>query len=90
MLFRSMITTLLTSLLLASALGHLVRACRGSARGRQPSRKDYSYTPLTDINGGSGGTRVGGEGSRASGRGLDGEDSDSQDELWSQRIERHS
>ncbi|XP_067094991.1 N-acetylglucosamine-1-phosphodiester alpha-N-acetylglucosaminidase [Osmerus mordax] len=84
------ITTLLTSLLLASGLGHLVRACRGPAGGRQPSRKDYSYTPLTDINGSSGGARVRGEGSRASGRGLDGEDSDSQDEVWSQRVERHS
>ena len=84
------ITTLLTSLLLASAVGHLVLACRGPAGGRPPRRKDYSYTALTDINGGSGGTRVGGEGSRAGGRRLDGEDSDSQDELWSQRVERHS
>ncbi|KAF6734047.1 N-acetylglucosamine-1-phosphodiester alpha-N-acetylglucosaminidase [Oryzias melastigma] len=73
-----MITILLAFLLAASLMVHLVRACPVSAASHFPERpeRDYSYVPLTDINGADR-TRSG----RKSG--LELEDSDSQEEVWS-------
>ncbi|KAJ4920163.1 hypothetical protein JOQ06_026277 [Pogonophryne albipinna] len=61
----------LAALLSLSLLLHLLRACRGAACQREPEGLDYSYVPLTHINGDAG----------KSGFQLD--DSDSQDEIWS-------
>ncbi|XP_072249836.1 N-acetylglucosamine-1-phosphodiester alpha-N-acetylglucosaminidase isoform X1 [Leuresthes tenuis] len=74
------ITLTLASLLSASLVVHLVQACRSTVISRFPERRDYSYVPLTDINGAS--SRTGDVGkSRDENFGL--EDSDSQDEIWS-------
>ncbi|XP_074510538.1 N-acetylglucosamine-1-phosphodiester alpha-N-acetylglucosaminidase-like [Sebastes fasciatus] len=67
-----LITVTLASLLSASLLLHLVRACRGSVAARFLDRRDYSSVPLTDINGAD---------SRRIGK--SGFDSDSQDDIWS-------
>lgn len=61
----------LAALLSLSLLLHLLRACRGAACQREPEGLDYSYVPLTHINGDAG----------KSDFQLD--DSDSQDEIWS-------
>ncbi|KAJ4919276.1 hypothetical protein JOQ06_026282 [Pogonophryne albipinna] len=60
----------LAALLSLSLLLHLLRACRGAACQREPEGLDYSYVPLTHINGDAG----------KSDFQLD--DSDSQDEIW--------
>ncbi|XP_070692131.1 N-acetylglucosamine-1-phosphodiester alpha-N-acetylglucosaminidase [Pempheris klunzingeri] len=77
-----LLTTLaLASLLSVSLLAHLARACRGvvaAAAARFPERRDYSYVPLTDINGAA--SRAGADGGKEA---LGLEDSDSQDEIWS-------
>ncbi|RVE63067.1 hypothetical protein OJAV_G00163120 [Oryzias javanicus] len=70
------ITILMAFLLAASLMAHFVRACPGSATSHFPERRDYSYVPLTNINGADR-TRSG----RKSG--LELEDSDSQEEVWS-------
>uniref|UniRef100_A0A674DET6 EGF-like domain-containing protein n=1 Tax=Salmo trutta TaxID=8032 RepID=A0A674DET6_SALTR len=57
------VTGLLTSLLLASLVGHLIKICRGSA-AHHPSRVDNSYVSLTEINGGACGSGVRGKGSQ--------------------------
>lgn len=77
-----MITVALFSLLSISLLIHIVQACRGSAVTLFPERRDYSYVPLTNINGVS--LRGGDKAAGKSGIGeLGPDDSDSQDELWS-------
>ncbi|KAK6326366.1 hypothetical protein J4Q44_G00020110 [Coregonus suidteri] len=75
------VTGLLTSLLLASVVGHLMKMCWGSV-AHHSGREDYSYVPLTEINGGTCGSGVRGEGSQPSKEAFKMEDSDSQDELW--------
>ncbi|XP_061573340.1 N-acetylglucosamine-1-phosphodiester alpha-N-acetylglucosaminidase [Cololabis saira] len=73
------ITVALASVLLASLTVHLVRACRSSVASHIPGRHDYSYVPLTNINGEASHTGN----NRGSGKGdLGLEDSDSQDEVW--------
>uniref|UniRef100_A0A8C7ZGJ1 N-acetylglucosamine-1-phosphodiester alpha-N-acetylglucosaminidase n=1 Tax=Oryzias sinensis TaxID=183150 RepID=A0A8C7ZGJ1_9TELE len=73
------ITILLAFLLSASLMAHLVAACSGSAASHFPERRDYSYVPLTNINGADQ-TR---SARRSRTCGLDLEDSDSQEEIWS-------
>uniref|UniRef100_A0A673XD14 N-acetylglucosamine-1-phosphodiester alpha-N-acetylglucosaminidase n=1 Tax=Salmo trutta TaxID=8032 RepID=A0A673XD14_SALTR len=73
------VTGLLTSLLLASLVGHLIMCRRAAAH--HPGRVDYSYVPLTEIGASSSGVR--GKGSQPSRGVFEMEDSDSQDELWS-------
>ncbi|KAI3361256.1 hypothetical protein L3Q82_012916 [Scortum barcoo] len=69
------ITFSLASLLSVSLLLHLVRACRGPVAAHFPERRDFSYVPLTDINGAA-------SRSEGSGKGVFGlDDSDSQDEI---------
>ncbi|XP_026173390.1 N-acetylglucosamine-1-phosphodiester alpha-N-acetylglucosaminidase isoform X2 [Mastacembelus armatus] len=75
------ITLTLASLLIASLLVHLGRACRSSAPPHFLKRRDYSYVPLTDINGATSRSEDHAAKSRRGDFGLD--DSDSQDELWS-------
>lgn len=64
------IAVALSSLLLVSLAGHVMRACQASARcaSLPERRRHYSYVPLTDINSGAGVRR---------------DDSDSQEEIWS-------
>ncbi|XP_029480179.1 uncharacterized protein LOC115103480 [Oncorhynchus nerka] len=57
------VTGLLTFLLLASLVGHLIKMCRGSA-AHHPSRVDNSYVSPTEINGGVCGSGVRGKGSQ--------------------------
>ena len=72
----------LSSLLLASLVGHLRRVFPASSgHGRHSDRHDYSYVPLTDINSSVGAGKV----SPPRNAGVDLEDSDSQDEIWSPR-----
>ncbi|XP_039974816.1 N-acetylglucosamine-1-phosphodiester alpha-N-acetylglucosaminidase isoform X2 [Xiphias gladius] len=75
------ITFTLASLLSVSLLIHLVRGCRGSVAAHFPKRRDYSYVPLTDINGAASQAKADTGKSRNGDFGLDG--SDSQDEIWS-------
>lgn len=69
----------MTSLLLASLVGHLIMCRRAAAH--HPGRVDYSYVPLTEI--GACSSVVRGKGSQPSRGVFEMEDSDSQDELWS-------
>uniref|UniRef100_A0A3Q2DCZ5 N-acetylglucosamine-1-phosphodiester alpha-N-acetylglucosaminidase n=1 Tax=Cyprinodon variegatus TaxID=28743 RepID=A0A3Q2DCZ5_CYPVA len=73
------ITLILTSLLLATLLVPLLQTCRGSVASRFPERQDYSYVPLRDINGAAAETGNSGTG------GLGLEDSDSQEDIFTQR-----
>uniref|UniRef100_A0A8C7FBT6 N-acetylglucosamine-1-phosphodiester alpha-N-acetylglucosaminidase n=1 Tax=Oncorhynchus kisutch TaxID=8019 RepID=A0A8C7FBT6_ONCKI len=57
------VTGLLTFLLLASLVGHLIKMCRGSA-AHHPVRVDNSYVSPTEINGGVCGSGVRGKGSQ--------------------------
>ncbi|XP_059195573.1 N-acetylglucosamine-1-phosphodiester alpha-N-acetylglucosaminidase-like [Centropristis striata] len=65
----------LASLLSVSLLFHLARAWRGVAPVGFSERRDFSYVPLTDINGAAGANA-----GRSSAFDLD--DSDSQDDVW--------
>ncbi|CAN9513891.1 unnamed protein product [Ophioblennius macclurei] len=75
------VTFTLAFLLSLSLMAHLMRSCRGSPMSGFPKRQDYSYVPLTDINGAASRSRTGAE--RSGSRGLELDDSDSQDEIWS-------
>ncbi|XP_035463452.1 N-acetylglucosamine-1-phosphodiester alpha-N-acetylglucosaminidase isoform X2 [Scophthalmus maximus] len=74
------ISLTLASLLSLSLLLHLPRFCRGpaAAAARFHERQDYSYVPLTDINGAT--SRAQADGRK---REFVPDDSDSQDEVWS-------
>ncbi|XP_040900853.1 N-acetylglucosamine-1-phosphodiester alpha-N-acetylglucosaminidase [Toxotes jaculatrix] len=75
------ITLALASLLSASLLVHLTRACRRSVAAPFPERQDYSYVPLTTINGADPRPRAdAGEAGEAD---FGSDDSDSQDEIFS-------
>ncbi|XP_056237454.1 N-acetylglucosamine-1-phosphodiester alpha-N-acetylglucosaminidase [Seriola aureovittata] len=76
------ITVTLASLLSASLLLHLIRACRGSVAAHFPERRDYSYVPLSDINGAASRAKADAGKSRGGGLGSGMDDSDS-DEIWS-------
>lgn len=71
------ITVTLAFLLSASLLVHLVQWCRGSVNAHFKERQDYSYVPLSNINGAGGNTGK----PQNKDFGLD--DYDSQDEIWS-------
>lgn len=71
------VASTLASLLSVSLLVHVLRGCRGPASAHLPERRDYSYVPLSDINGAA--PRGGGDVGKS--RGSD--ESDSQDEMWS-------
>ncbi|XP_008281402.1 N-acetylglucosamine-1-phosphodiester alpha-N-acetylglucosaminidase isoform X2 [Stegastes partitus] len=75
------VTFTLASLLSASLLVHIVQACRGRVASHFPERRDYSYVPLTDINGAASRSRDKAGASRE--RGFELDNSDSQDEIWS-------
>lgn len=82
-----LITVSLTSLLLAGLLAHIVWVYRSSAAAHFPDRRDYSYVPLTNINGASlDGADAGKSRHEVSVR----DDSDSQDEIWSPTSSRRS
>ena len=71
----------LSALLLASLVGHLRRAFPASTKhGRLSHRHDYSYVPLTDINSS---VAAAGKVSPPRNAGVEPDDSDSQDEIWS-------
>uniref|UniRef100_UPI003AAAACEB N-acetylglucosamine-1-phosphodiester alpha-N-acetylglucosaminidase-like n=1 Tax=Centroberyx gerrardi TaxID=166262 RepID=UPI003AAAACEB len=78
------LTVTLACLLALSVAAHLLRACRGwraAAAAHFSERRDYSYVPLSDINGDAGADA---QRSRRSGKGdFERDDSDSQDEIWS-------
>ncbi|XP_028280919.1 N-acetylglucosamine-1-phosphodiester alpha-N-acetylglucosaminidase [Parambassis ranga] len=75
------ITLALASLLLSSLTVHLVRVCRGSVASHFPERQDYSYVPLTDINGaGLRSTKNTGKSGKMS---FAPDDSASEEEVWS-------
>lgn len=75
------ITLTLAFLLSASLLVHVVRCCPGSAAAHFPHRQDYTYVPLTDINGAA--SRAGANAGTSGNRDFGLDDSDSQDEAWS-------
>lgn len=82
-----MITVTLASLLSASLVALLILACRGpAAASRRLERHDYSYVPLNDINGDAPRGKVKSEGPRPGNGAFELEDSDSQDEIWSQPL----
>ncbi|XP_068997176.1 N-acetylglucosamine-1-phosphodiester alpha-N-acetylglucosaminidase [Embiotoca jacksoni] len=81
-----LLTVVLVSLLSASLMVHLVRACPGSVASHFPERRDYSYVPLANINGAASRSRD--DGGKRRGGGLEMDDSDSQDEIWSPRAGR--
>ncbi|XP_028327165.1 N-acetylglucosamine-1-phosphodiester alpha-N-acetylglucosaminidase [Gouania willdenowi] len=71
----------LAALLSASLITHVVLACRRSPLSHLPQRQDYSYVPLTEINGPT--MRPRGNSGMSRTVGLVSDDSDSQDEIWS-------
>ncbi|KAM6968103.1 N-acetylglucosamine-1-phosphodiester alpha-N-acetylglucosaminidase [Aplochiton taeniatus] len=73
------VTVLLTSLLLASVVGHVVRACQGSVAVRLNHRHDYSYVPLS--NGGRRQPGISWEGMQLGNGEFEMEESDFQDQL---------
>ncbi|XP_029959508.1 N-acetylglucosamine-1-phosphodiester alpha-N-acetylglucosaminidase isoform X2 [Salarias fasciatus] len=75
------VTLTLAFLLLSSLTVHLVQVCRGSVMSGFPERRDYSYVPLTDINGAASRSRTGA--GKPGNAGFELDDSDSQDEIWS-------
>uniref|UniRef100_A0A1A8CXF3 N-acetylglucosamine-1-phosphodiester alpha-N-acetylglucosaminidase n=1 Tax=Nothobranchius kadleci TaxID=1051664 RepID=A0A1A8CXF3_NOTKA len=74
------ITTTLTVVLMASLTAHAVQACRGSVASHSAGRRDYSYVPLSKMNGAFLCAKDA-EDNRKGNAEL--EDSDSQDEIWS-------
>ncbi|XP_029927909.1 N-acetylglucosamine-1-phosphodiester alpha-N-acetylglucosaminidase-like isoform X2 [Myripristis murdjan] len=79
------ITVTLAFLLLISVVGHLMLLCRGSpVLAHFPERREYSYVPLTDINGDAANTGADSKRSQSRKGDFDLDDSDSQDEVWSQ------
>ncbi|XP_023146865.2 N-acetylglucosamine-1-phosphodiester alpha-N-acetylglucosaminidase isoform X1 [Amphiprion ocellaris] len=75
------ITLVLAFLLSLSLLVHIVKACCSTVASHFPERQDYSYVPLTDINGAASRAR---DKAVVSGKGdFELDDSDSQDETWS-------
>ncbi|KAF3692427.1 N-acetylglucosamine-1-phosphodiester alpha-N-acetylglucosaminidase [Channa argus] len=76
------ITLTLAFLLSALLLFHLVKGCGNSAAAHFPQTRDYSYVPLTYINGAA--SQPGADVGKCSVRNLGLDDLDSDHEVWSQ------